>query len=260
MGNKKDKEMMRTDDENVTVYRGIIIDNDDPTYQGYCKVRVYGKYDDLDDDMIPFAKPINNLTFGGNNGSGFISIPKVDTEVEVRFSNGDIYKPEYSAISHINPDLVDILKESYQNAHALLFDSDKDLKMYYTEKDGFLLWLDGSYINIKSDNSIVIEHKETQSIIELKGGDITMTSNTKIELTSGTKIEANSQTVHINGNLTDIGANPVHSSGSFEILWKYIKLLASATDQKYPQTPGVLVGQANLAEIASTSKTVKTSL
>lgn len=255
-----DKKKMRTDDESTQIYRGIIVDNKDPEYTGYCKIRVYGKYDMLDDEDLPWAKPKTNSTFGGNNGSGFISIPKIDTEVEVIFNNGDIYKPEYKSIIHINKDLIETIKESYENAHSILYDSDQDLKMYYTEKDGFLIYLDGSYINIKTDNSIVIEHKETQSILELKGGNITMTSNTKIELTSGTKIETNSKEVHINGNTTKLGTTANYSSVMAEPLWAFLKQLSTAVDAKWPQTPGVLTGAANLAEQASTSKTVKTTL
>ena len=257
---KQNKQRLKTDDEAITVYRGIIVDNEDPTYSGRCKIRVYGKFDELDDDMLPYAKPINNLTFSGDNGSGFISVPKIGAEVEVVFNNGDIYKPEYRSLVKISDELKETLKDSYQNAHALIYDVNKNLKIYYTEKDGLLLWLDGSYVNIKSDNSIVLEHKNTQSILEFKGDNITMTSNSKIEMTSGSKIEANSAECHVNGNLTKIGANPNYSAVMAEPLWKFLKLLATAVDAKYPQTPSVLTNAANLAEIASTSNTVKTSL
>jgi hypothetical protein len=64
----------------------------------------------------------------------------------------------------------------------------------------------------------------------------------------------------VNGVKTELGAAPVFSNICAEPLWVFLKALAAATDAKWPPSPGVLSGLAATAEVASTSKTVKTSL
>ena len=67
------------DNLNGTNWIGLVVDNEDPLQEGRVKVKVFGKFDELEDEAIPWATPRNNLTGGSATGSGFHSVPKVDS-------------------------------------------------------------------------------------------------------------------------------------------------------------------------------------
>jgi hypothetical protein len=63
-------------------YRGKVIDNKDPLECSRVKIRVFGKYDDLDENLIPWAIP--EISFiGSTKGSSII--PEIGTLVKVEF-------------------------------------------------------------------------------------------------------------------------------------------------------------------------------
>ena len=47
------------DDIKGTHWIGEVVDNADPSNLGRCRVKVFGKFDDLPDDSIPWATPMN---------------------------------------------------------------------------------------------------------------------------------------------------------------------------------------------------------
>ena len=248
--------------ERNNTYFGKVIINDDPERMGRCKVRVLGVFDELQDNDLPWAFPAYNSTFAGgaSKGYGSISVPKIDTIVRVRFENGDAYSPVYWSIPVVNDAMKAELNDSYLNSHVVTYDEDEKMKILYSPSIGLKYHLNGSHITINPDKSITIEHDATQSVIELNGSNITVVANNKIEATAPTKIEINSSNVHVNGVKTELGAAPVFSNICAEPLWVFLKALAAATDAKWPPSPGLLSSLAATAEVASTSKTVKTSL
>jgi len=54
-------------------YIGTVIYNEDPTFAGRCKVKVFGLFDDLSDDNIPWFVP-STTTIYSSEGGGNISI------------------------------------------------------------------------------------------------------------------------------------------------------------------------------------------
>ena len=243
-------------------YFGKVIINDDPERMGRCKIRVLGVFDELQDNDLPWAFPAYNTTFAGgaSKGYGSISVPKLETIVRVRFENGDAYSPVYWSIPVVNDAMKAELDSSYLNSHVVTYDVDENMKILYSPSIGLKYHFNGSHVTINPDKSITIEHDATQSVIELNGSNITIVANNKIEATAPTKIEINSSNVHVNGVKTELGAAPVFSNICAEPLWVFLKALAAATDAKWPPSPGVLTSLAATAEVASTSKTVKTSL
>ncbi len=248
--------------ERNNTYFGKVIINDDPERMGRCKIKVLGVFDELLDNDLPWAFPAYNSTFAGgaSKGYGSISVPKLDTIVRVRFENGDAYSPVYWSIPVVNDAMKAELNDSYLNSHVVTYDEDEKMKILYSPSIGLKYHLNGSHITINPDKSITIEHDATQSVIELNGSNITVVANNKIEATAPTKIEINSSNVHVNGVKTELGAAPVFSNICAEPLWVFLKALAAATDAKWPPSPGLLSSLAATAEVASTSKTVKTSL
>lgn len=246
-------------------YIGIIENVDDPNFEGRCKIRVFGVYGDKNDVLgkipvedLPYAYPHYELSFGSKDGAGRFSSPKTGANVRVIFEN-DIYHPRYFSIEELNPELKELLKENYSNFHSLIYDTDENLKIYYTKNSGFLIDLKESTINILPDGAIVLNHKGSSSTIEMRGNDIDIVTKNSINLSSPNNITINSNLVHVNGAETDVGGNPIYSNPNGEILMVFLKAFATAHDQKYPTTPGAMSGLLQSMESMILSKTVKTS-
>lgn len=184
---KSERRVLMNDDLDNKDWIGKVVDVNDPELMGRCKVRVFGVFDKLPDEHLPWSFPSANNTFaGGDGGYAFISVPKIGTLVKIRFANGDRYSPEYSGIVNISPSVQDEISGSYEGSHVLVYDVDEDMKIFYTPGKGLRFALLQSNITINPDKSITIEHADSKSIIELNGPNITVSSQTEVKVTTET--------------------------------------------------------------------------
>ena len=226
-----DRQTMRTDDLRDMTFLGKVVDVNDPIFQGRCRVRVFGKFDELADDELPWADPHNAVFFGQNGGGCNVSIPRVGAVVHLSFDNGNLYTPLYSHVENLSADLVSELSSSYTNAHAIVYDGDEDLHIFYTQAKGLMINLKGSRVNITNDNSITIVNPDTTGI-NIAGGVITVVNKNGDKVVigdSGIQIVA-AQTVDIIAgkasiSLDDSGINidggdcPVFLGGKNQVLY-----------------------------------------
>lgn len=252
--------------EFIGEFLGVVEKIDTDKADGRCKVRVFGvtgHYDKAKDkvptDNLPWAYPKLTHQPASSKGSGVFSMPKKDTKVRVTFENGDHMHPRYQFMEEVDPTVISEAQNDPEGFHSFFWDSDVNLKMYYTKSSGFILDFDGSYINIKPDNSIVINHKESESTIELKGDTMTLVANKEIDVTATNNVTVNGKKVHINGEDTYLGHNPNFSAVMGEICFKAFSILASAIDKKYPVTPGVNAALIQALKEPMLSNTVKVS-
>lgn len=269
---------------------GIIVDNQDPLKLGRVKVRIFelfdqrkpinefGDYPDteislkeytkdehflLSKNELPWIMPTQPLVFGGGSsiGAGSFSFPKLQTVVRVKFSGGDIYSGEYTSIVKPNETMLGFLQgDDYVNSQVVLFDEDENLRIIYTKSIGIQIFHKESQFVIRPDSSIFIEHKDSESMMEFKGPDITIVANRQIDITATDKVTVNSEYVHINGVNVDIGTQPAFSAVNGEPLIELLRALALIVDTKISPTPGVAVGAVQAGESLILSKSVKTSL
>jgi len=115
------------------IFYGEVVDANDPEYDGRCKIRVFGAFDKLKDEELPWAVPGNGNIFSGDGG-GDISIPKKGSIVRVRFPSGEIYSPEWVSMPYLNESLKSLIKNSYLGSQVLLYDEEEQLKIFYTPK------------------------------------------------------------------------------------------------------------------------------
>ena len=94
-----DKKELYKDNIRDTHWLGEVVDNQDPSNNGRCRVKVYGKSDQLPNEAIPWATPMNRDQVGAH------SVPRIGDIVAVRFDNGNIYHPEYWFQINQNTDL-----------------------------------------------------------------------------------------------------------------------------------------------------------
>jgi len=132
----RDKELEK-DNIRETHWLGEVVDNVDPSLLGRCRVKVYGKFDLLENESIPWATPMNR------DNAGAHSIPRVGDIVAVRFDNGNIYHPEYWFQINQNKDLKsEVLEQDPDNAHdvvSLVYDAERDIRIYSSTKDGLVI-------------------------------------------------------------------------------------------------------------------------
>ena len=129
-------EELEKDNIRETHWLGAVVDNTDPKNLGRCRIKVYGKFDNLPDDAIPWATPMNRDLPGSH------ATPRVGDIVAVRFDNGNIYHPEYWFHINQNKELKeDILESSSapQDVISLVYDAERNLRIYHSQDDGLVI-------------------------------------------------------------------------------------------------------------------------
>lgn len=175
------------DDLLATSWLGEVMDVEDPQKMGRIKVKVFGKLDDIPTEDIPWAHPGNNHTGGSDTGGGFYSVPKVGSLVSIKFDCGNLAHPEYFFLQNISDQLRDEIKDSYTNAHSLIYDTITEgfLKVYFTEQKGLMLDYKNSQINIRPDKSIIIQNASRKGIVEMiDDGTMNITQANNINIIS----------------------------------------------------------------------------
>lgn len=243
-------------------YIGRVVYNEDTTFSGRCKVRVFGMFDDLDEQYIPWFSPMTTTVFSSAKGSGNLSVPKVGTIVRVRFQS-DIYSGEYSFIQNVDPALTEEIKDDYQNTHVLCYDSDKNLMVMYQPMTGFKIWLNGSLIKVDSDGAIQLKHRNNSNVVELNDNTINITTvsgegtstNGVINISAGSEVSITAPTVNVNSKSISLGKDSVARAVKGEKLCSVLKQIATELNTKFPQGASTLVGRS-FEEILSTTVTL----
>jgi hypothetical protein len=145
------------DNLNGTDWLGEVIDNLDPKFTGRVKIKVFGKFDDLEDETIPWAYPANNLTNGSATGGGMYSVPKIGNIVAVKFANGNIYHPEYTFRQRISDELKAEIEEIEDDENkpifqSLFYDTDEILKLFYSLDKGLIIQLKETILNFLNED------------------------------------------------------------------------------------------------------------
>lgn len=80
------------------MYRGTVVNVNDPEKKGRIKIKVIPMMNNIDDvDALPWAVPAFSLLSGSGSGFGSFAVPEVDAQVWVFFETGDVYQPVYFA-------------------------------------------------------------------------------------------------------------------------------------------------------------------
>jgi uncharacterized protein involved in type VI secretion and phage assembly len=137
-------------------YRGEVVDVQDPLKAGRIRVRVFGVYDDLPNEVIPWAIYADPFMGGGSNSGGFW-VPDVGDHVWVFFENGKHLQPVYfagaPAAVHFPSNKTD---SSYPNNRV------------FKTKQGHIIEVDDS----PGNSRIRIRHKSGSQTTMFDNGDV----------------------------------------------------------------------------------------
>jgi hypothetical protein len=236
---------------------GVVINNEDPTFSGRAKVRVVGVMDGIQDEHVPWAVPITGDVYG-LDGAGMMSVPKLGSWCRVQFCNGDLYSPEIRAIQNLDTDLIEKIKEDYNDGcHVILHDPVENLSILHLRESGLMIFKNESFFQITPDSMITLYHADGDSIIQMEGDIINVTSKNEVNVTAASKATVNADEVIVQGSQrTKVGPGPYKHAVLAEPMWSLMTQLATALDAKLPPTPGVTVGLVTSAMQAATSTNV----
>ena len=115
---------------------GEVVDNKDPLKNGRCRVRIFGKFDSLPNDSIPWSSAGNRSAVGQH------TVPNIGEIVEVTFDNGNIYSPVYGEIVNQNKNLKDKViskEEDSAQVNSISFDVNRKFILTYSIELGFCI-------------------------------------------------------------------------------------------------------------------------
>jgi hypothetical protein len=172
---------------NPHVHLGEIVDINDPLKQGRARVRVFGFFDELAVEDIPWADQISGLSFSSTRGAGNITIPRLGAVVNAQFDGANYYKIFYEFEKETSPDLLAEISDSYEGAQSLIYDTDAvnsngdtGLKLFFTRGEngkGFISDFGGSMLNIRMDSSVYLNSNSKApgaNTIHIKDGKISL--------------------------------------------------------------------------------------
>ena len=240
---------------------GVVVNNQDPTFSGRAQVRVFGVMEGIIDEHIPWATPTNSEVFG-LDGGGSMSVPKIGTFVRIQFNNGDIYAPEILSVQNLDTDLIDKIKKDYNDGcHVILHDPVENLSILHLRESGLVIKKADSFIQITPDSMITIEHADTDSVIQLIGDKIEISTKNEVNIHAAAKATVTADEVIVAGSQrTKIGPGPTYEYAILAGgLWAILDTLAIAIDAKTPPTPGITQGMLEALKAQAQSMNVKIS-
>tara|TARA_R110001592_G_scaffold220637_2_gene475300 strand:+ start:2116 stop:2901 length:786 start_codon:yes stop_codon:yes gene_type:complete len=168
-----------------TVWVGEVINTGDPLQLGRVKIKIFGKYDELEEDVIPWAIPYNQLA------SGTVYIPKIGEICNVFFENGDENIPFYTGIAKTNDSFFAEQGEDYPKVWSIVYDKrmgedglgeetdPRTLEIFYTETQGLIVRKNESFIQFSNeDESILINNTTGAQKILLNDDGILISNET----------------------------------------------------------------------------------
>lgn len=200
-------------------YRGEVIRTDDPLKAGRIKVNVFGVYDDIPEDSIPWAI-YADPAMGGFNNVGSAVIPEVGAHVWCFFEGGDHHMPVYWAGAPAMKDGVpDIPSESANGYPA---------NKVRRTKSGILMEMDDSDGNIRllfqhptgtqllmNDTGDQVENVSNNRQTNVTGSDTLTTGGSKTETIGGPlNTTATEVTINSDGNVTITAGGNVNVTGA----------------------------------------------
>ena len=188
------------------IYRGEVMDNNDPLKRGRCKVAFRPMLQGIPTTDLPWAIPAFPIFEGSGNGVGYFAVPKIGTKVGGYFEEGDVYNPVYAWEL---PDGVNGVPSSaitnYPNRKVQRTTSGIEIIIDDTSKTITITTPGNNQIKVDdTTNSIKLTHASGKYIEINTSGNITITAADAVINASGSTTVTSSGAVTISGSTVSL--------------------------------------------------------
>jgi len=188
------------------IYRGKVLDNNDPDKYGRLKIQVYPMMSELIAEELPWSKPAMPIFEGAglvtpddvpSGGIGSFIVPKINTYLFVFFEAGDIYSPVFFAEAPTATRGLPTIKDTnYPNRKVLRTRSGIEIYLDTQINEIKVLHPTGTFITITETGGIIINVAE--NVVEQVDGNVDVHVDGNITVTSDSNIIIQGADVHIN--------------------------------------------------------------
>lgn len=199
-------------------WRAVVVNNNDPLRKGRIKARVFGLYDDLSENDIPWAEYADPFMGGGRESGGTI-IPDEGDKVWVFFEANDPAQPVYFAGAPSMLDMASEISDGYPKNRVYKTKSGNMVRI--SDADGEevigVYHKSGTFTEYKPDGSVteVVTGNYNQTVMGnssklVMGNDTTsVKGNSGLSVTGDVKISTPSQLSIMSGDILKLHAAAV---------------------------------------------------
>jgi Type VI secretion system/phage-baseplate injector OB domain len=182
------------------IFRGVVVDNDDPLKLERIRVSVVGLYESVDSTLLPWCISFRRLTFGSGSGYGEFGVPRVGSIVGIMLQQGDPHFPMYLGSLLQAGNQVAEAGTNYPNRYGfkdhtgnLFFVDTVSGEVRFQHKSGTILKIlnNGDVeVNGVGDGTVTVEGTLTltgQDVI-INGDTVTLNGTTAIQLATASLV------------------------------------------------------------------------
>lgn len=148
---------LRKQDPLKSPHRGIVVDNDDPKKLGRVKVFIKGIMEETDIAKLPWVYPQMSAGLGGRKDSSFFAVPEKNSELVIRFQNGDIYSPYIAGRWHNEQsNQQSLFDEDYPDSYGHMDSTGTFLRINKKEQYTEFKHVSGFYCKVDKDGNLDI--------------------------------------------------------------------------------------------------------
>lgn len=210
------------------MYRGTVVNNDDPEHRGRCKIFIRGVYNDKFKDnngqYLPWAEPSQPLFCGGIERNGTFQCPDMGSTVWCFFESGDTTRPVFfgqttDAQGYFDTDhcklywdgmYIEFEKSTHTITASAMYIkgiASKDM-VGHADNDGIFDCGNNATVNVGNNASLSVGNNASVNV----GSATSLNSGSSIDVTAGSAVNVTAPDVIINGNVTINGT--AHITGA----------------------------------------------
>lgn len=166
---------------NWKIYRGVVVDNADPTKIKRARVTIDGIYPEGSNDSLPWVAAMTD-----NPKS--LNAPEIGDELAVIFPYDDVYHPFY--LGYWNPGTSGkaYLQDDYPNTFGFIYDNLK-ARFNKNTKIGEMVHSSGSGIAVDADGNLVLTG--AKDVTATVAGKVDVNATSDITINASAKLTAN---------------------------------------------------------------------
>lgn len=176
------------------IYRGEVVDSDDPLRAGRVRVRVFGVFDDFSTDTIPWALYCDAF-MNGQSGFGGFWVPDIGSHVFVMFEAGDPDQPVYIGGAPANGDGPQERLTNYPQNHVIKTKSGHVIEI---NDAGIIHIAHSSGTEMTIDGGGNVDQVVVGSVTQNVSGDVDQTIDGNLNITAGGDVTITGANINLN--------------------------------------------------------------